>query len=312
MAYIGFAVVRKAVATNMRKFLTGIIGLVATPALALAPAFADYCGDARCEVSNTVGIWQGLFESGDTCTVSGTSGPYTLSLQAAIQEPTKFYLFISGPFGESPKSVSWETDNGLGQTLTEVTKFVPDNDFIATLTGAPQNNFASFLHGFTAGSTMSFFINNQLVKFDLTGTSAMMSSLGQCTDKIGFNQLPPPWRPASAAPSAPVQYNPPSPAPAPAEDSTDDSYPQTINSWWFYNYAFHSCQPAEFTPKQAYDSLNDTEQGPVVDRMDKNHIRIEWPDSTNPQLTNYYDYFRNKNACESFSEDLASQNSDLN
>ncbi|MCB8883830.1 hypothetical protein ACELLULO517_26525 [Acidisoma cellulosilytica] len=60
--------------------------------------------------------------------------------------------------------------------------------------------FPPFLHGFTAGNSLFIKASGlEAEKVDLTGTSAAISKLGQCTEAADFTQLPPPWHAPTAA-----------------------------------------------------------------------------------------------------------------
>jgi hypothetical protein len=105
------------------------------------------------------------------------------------------------------------------------------------------------------------------------------------------------------------------------DENNENDYPitapqpatvSTPSHWWIYSYWAKQCASTEITPKNTYDAENDSGEGPVVDRIDQNHVRIGYPDPQNPNLVDYNDFFRTSDSCQDFANDLATQNSDLN
>lgn len=228
---------------------------------------------------------------------------FSVNVVAYINAPTVFSFELQGPFATSFSKITVTYGDGLDQILSG--EMSGHNFFSADLSAAAGNNFASFLRGFTAGSTMSIVMGNQTADFDLKGTSTIVGALGQCTIADGFNQLPPPWRSAgSQPPQAPTTPSPVAPPAALA--------PPPANNWWVYSYVTSQCEHAPMTPKADYDALSDAGQGPTVDRVSTTHVRIEWPDASNPQLVNRVEFFRDSGSCQDFVHTLANQNNDLN
>jgi hypothetical protein len=175
----------------MKRISAGVAALFVSFA---APAWAQ---------SATAGIWSASGSAPNVpgaCFINGSSDGYGLTLFASPNAPTVFSLDIIGPFAPStPTVATFSYGAGLSQILTG--QFISPTDLRITLDGSTQNNFATFLHGFTAGVTMSMLLGYQAVDFSLAGTSAVVGSMGQCTDAENFNSLPAPWRPASEQPT---------------------------------------------------------------------------------------------------------------
>jgi hypothetical protein len=86
---------------------------------------------------------------------------------------------------------------------------------------------------------------------------------------------------------------------------------QAADGWWEYSTNDSKCEVAVSTPKDAYDTLKATGSGPWVQRLSHDHVQLDWPDATNPQLYNYIDFFRNEAACLTFASALDNANNDL-
>lgn len=119
-----------------------------------------------------------------------------MALSADQAQPTIFTLTISSPYAfpaDGPQHLTLFYDRGM-QGLAGLAS----GSSIAVPLDA--SNFPQFLHGFTAGRSMLIAEGpHPAYSVNLTGSSAAVSALGQCTEAEGFTQLPPPWHAAGAA-----------------------------------------------------------------------------------------------------------------
>jgi hypothetical protein len=253
--------------------------LIAAAALALVstPCFAQ----ANPPPSMQAGIWSAHYYAPNACGIEGSTGGYTVGLFAATDKPV-FVLSVNGPFAPGTQaSATLYYGAGLSQQLTGFYSKA-NQQIVFGLSNQSINNFATFLHGFTAGVTMSVVIGSTAVDFSLAGTSAVVGALGQCTDQLGINDLPAPWAPASAStpaqdgvtvlpsyqaappppPPAPVMVQPEAPTPAPEQDATqtdDDQNPPMGSDLYWVNVGKNvaeaaSCGLISYT--QAVDALS--------------------------------------------------------
>jgi hypothetical protein len=201
----------------MRNAFSAVIGagLLVVPTLASAQV-------AVTPPIQSAGIWtaSASTDSPTQCSVKGTANGYQLTISADTQTPNFFEVSLNGPnLPQQPASATLIYGAGLSQTLTGNHGPAAGDEIDFLLDNSSGNNFATFLHGFTAGTEMSVIVGSVAMDFSLAGTSAVVGALGQCTDAKGFNSLPAPWRPASAQPiatpvyqpTAPVTYTPPAP-----------------------------------------------------------------------------------------------------
>lgn len=132
-----------------------------------------------------------------TCSMNADlGGSWSMSLTADQAAPTIFALTIAGPYAfpaDGPQRVALYYDHGF-QALSGTAS---GNSISVPL---DANSFPQFLHGFTAGRSMLIAEGSHpAYSANLTGSSAAVSALGQCTEAGGFTQLPPPWHAAPAA-----------------------------------------------------------------------------------------------------------------
>jgi hypothetical protein len=164
----------------------------------LASAFvAGIAGGARAQSAPVqAGIWQLTQADATACIITGVSGNNVLSLGVGNPNPTIFGMNL-GPLPPSqpgsPVVATLYYGAGQPQTLTgQISSDGKNAGFI--LSGDPTtNNFATFLHGFTAGTELSVVINGTAIDFNLAGTSAIIGALGHCTVAADWTGLPYPW-----------------------------------------------------------------------------------------------------------------------
>jgi hypothetical protein len=116
-------------------------------------------------------------------------GSWRLNLTASMAHPQIFTLKITGPnpFASGTHEIKMRYDKGSQLLIGSAASNSISIPLDAT-------TFPSFLHGFTAGNSM--FVeegSSETKKVNLTGTSAAISKLGQCTEAANFTQLPLPW-----------------------------------------------------------------------------------------------------------------------
>jgi sRNA-binding regulator protein Hfq len=313
----------------MRNFigLTVWLGLFVAPVVGYAQTDSS-SSDAGYD-GHTPDTWgiEDLKGDGGLCMTGYDAEPFSLMLEADLKAPNIFTFSLLDGENKLPKNITNITityGNGVVQTLTG--SIDESDNFNVDLSNGTQNNFAVFLHGFTASKVMFISAGTFKQAVTLSGTSDTISDMGKCTNIQKFNYLPKPWLAASSQP--PVVLPPPAPLPpafAQIEKeysgfngyaSPDDSQPPTPAPapphWWAYSYWAKQCNPSDITPKEAYDAENDYGKGPTVDRIDPNHVRIEYPDPQSPNLVDYNDFFRTPESCQAFADTLANQNSDLN
>jgi hypothetical protein len=286
----------------MRRLLasTAILAALSTPCFAQTAA------------APVAGIWSQTAPSPGVCRMAGASNGYTLTIGASLSQPNVFTLDITGPFAPGTTPVAMLMfGGGLSQNLAG--QFVTPSDLQIELGNYPSNNFATFLHGFTSGITMSAIVGSTAMDFNLAGTSAVVGALGQCTTVANFNGLPAPWRPAVdfvAPPPPAAVYTPPAPVYQPPA-------PQPV-TWIPYNYGNQVCEYAPLSPKAlynlaayqlGYDVTISRDNGPDGNLE---HVRLTYPDPDKPGMVKNFDFFTNDSACEEFRSAFVNANSDLN
>jgi hypothetical protein len=164
----------------------------------LASAFvAGIAGGARAQSAPVqAGIWQLSTANNSACVMTGKSGNEVLGLGVNNPNDTTFTLAFS-PVPPIPAGSTVVTTlyYGPGQSQNLTGQISSDGSAaVFTLSGDPaNNNFATFLHGFTAGTELSLVINGTAIDFNLAGTSAIIGALGHCTVADNYTRLPYPW-----------------------------------------------------------------------------------------------------------------------
>jgi hypothetical protein len=136
-------------ATLMKRILATavIFAALATPALAQTTP-------APVSPFQTAGIWRETQWTSFSCGIMGESGGYVLGFTASLKTLSSFTLDIVGAFPrDTAPSATLSYGGGLTQTL--IGTLTAQKELEVTLDNSATNNFATFLHGFTAGTTMS-------------------------------------------------------------------------------------------------------------------------------------------------------------
>lgn len=123
-------------------------------------------------------------------------GTWSMSLTADQAAPAIFTLTIAGSYtfpSDGAQRLALYYDHGF-----QAFSGMASGKSISIPLDA--SSFPQFLHGFTAGRSMLIAEGEHpAYSVNLTGSSAAVSALGQCTEAEGFTQLPPPWHAAPAA-----------------------------------------------------------------------------------------------------------------